>query len=280
MRVFISWSGDQSREVAEALHDWLPKVVQSIDPYVSAHDIDKGARWATDIARELEGSAYGILCITKDNTEAPWLNFEAGALSKSIDRGNVAPFLLGIKQSDVPDGPILQFQATVYEQDDVRKLVASLNAACGDSALDEGRLTESFNVWWPKLEGQLNEVVAKGARPRTKQRRQSDADPGLLEEMLNLVRQQHRLLHSPEDLLPPGYVESVFRQSREVVRGRLPRLHRAVFADLEASWDRFEEIIARYSEDDMIAIQPVQEVFAALRKPIEYILRRERSPDD
>ena len=71
MKVFISWSGNTSLKVAQLLREWLPYVINSIEPYVSSDDIDKGARWSVDIAKELEDSTFGILCVTKDNLEAP-----------------------------------------------------------------------------------------------------------------------------------------------------------------------------------------------------------------
>ncbi|MDI4656614.1 TIR domain-containing protein [Xanthobacter autotrophicus] len=126
MKVFISWSGELSHKVAMCLRDWLPNVVQTLIPYVSSEDIDKGTRWSQDIAGELADSFYGILCVTDSNIEAPWLNFEAGALSKSMDSANVSPFLINIKRADLK-GPILQFQSTIFEKEDIRKLVCSLN---------------------------------------------------------------------------------------------------------------------------------------------------------
>ena len=101
MKVFLSWSGHKSHQVALAFRDWLPSVIQSVTPYVSSEDIDKCARWSTDIAKELENSSFGILCVTKDNIEAPWLLFEAGALSKMMGKSAVCPFLFDIKMSEI-----------------------------------------------------------------------------------------------------------------------------------------------------------------------------------
>jgi len=53
VKIFISWSGSLSRRVAEILRDWLPNVLQAVEPYVSSEDIDKGARWSVDISNEL-----------------------------------------------------------------------------------------------------------------------------------------------------------------------------------------------------------------------------------
>lgn len=99
--------------------EWLPSVIQSLEPYVSPGDIDKGARRSTDIAKELEDSIFGILCVTKENLHVPWLSFEAGALSKATDKAFVTPFLFDIKRSEV-NGPILQFQSTIFERDDIK----------------------------------------------------------------------------------------------------------------------------------------------------------------
>ena len=65
LKVFISWSGEESHKTALVLREWLPSVIQSITPYVSSEDIDKGTRWASDIAGELDESSFGILCVTK-----------------------------------------------------------------------------------------------------------------------------------------------------------------------------------------------------------------------
>src|SRR5947209_4916573 len=113
MNIFLSWSGELSRKIALVFREWLPAVIQTVEPYVSSEDIDKGARWSVDVSQQLEQASYGILFVTKGNVAAPWLNFEAGALSRTFERSRVTPFLFGIKRSEV-SGPLLQFQSTVY----------------------------------------------------------------------------------------------------------------------------------------------------------------------
>jgi hypothetical protein len=59
LKIFISWSGPRSLAVAEALRDWLPNVIQMVEPWLSASDIDKGAKWRQSINGELEKSDFG-----------------------------------------------------------------------------------------------------------------------------------------------------------------------------------------------------------------------------
>ncbi len=198
MKVFISWSGNTSLKVAQLLREWLPYVINSIEPYVSSDDIDKGARWSTDIAKELEDSAFGILCVTKDNLEAPWLSFEAGALSKTMEKSFVTPFLFDIKRSEV-QGPILQFQSTIFDRDDIKKMVKTLNKACGDFGIPETRIDKSFDVWYPTLEEGLNKLKTSTVNiDQNKEVEDSTHSSEILEEILELSRDNQKLLKSPD----------------------------------------------------------------------------------
>lgn len=201
MKVFISWSGDISLKVALIFREWLPSVIQSVEPYVSSEDIDKGARWSTDIAKELEDSNFGILCVTKENLEAPWLSFEAGALSKTMEKSFVTPFLFDIRRSEV-QGPILQFQSTIFEKDDIKKMVKTLNKACGDSGIPENRLDRCFDVWYTHLEKSLNDLREEKRETESLQETEVGTPSGeILEEILELTRDNQRLLRNPDTKL-------------------------------------------------------------------------------
>lgn len=80
MKVFLSWSGSKSKRLAEILHTWIPSVIQAAKPYFSPDDIEKGTRWYPEVSKELKKSNVGIICLTRENLEAPWILFETGAL--------------------------------------------------------------------------------------------------------------------------------------------------------------------------------------------------------
>ena len=210
MKVFLSWSGHKSHQVALVFRDWLPSVIQSITPYVASEDIDKGARWSTDIAKELEDSSFGILCVTKENLEAPWLLFEAGALSKMMDKASVCPFIFDLKRAEVK-GPILQFQSTIFEKEDVKKLLVTLNKSCGDAGLKEDLLTKTFEVWWPNLEDSLNAIKSEEL-DGDEVHPEKNLSNEMLEEILELSRTNQKILRSPEILFPQEYVEFIFKE--------------------------------------------------------------------
>jgi len=223
MKVFLSWSGTQSHKVALVFRDWLPSVIQEIVPYVSSEDIDKGARWSTDIAKELSDSTFGILCVTRENINAPWLTFEAGALSKTMDKSFVSPFLFDIKRSEV-DGPILQFQSTIFEKDDLRKLVSTLNKACDKDGLVAERLNKAFEVWYPTLEVELNKLKSVENQendPEAGGELQSPKAQEILEEILELSRINQKLIRNPD-----GSLGSNLEEIASMVRSLLERSDR------------------------------------------------------
>ncbi len=160
---------------------WLPSVLQAVVPYFSP-DIDKGARWATDIAEELDASNLGLLFLTKDNLEAPWIMFEAGALSKRLERSRVIPILLELEFADLK-GPLVQFQATTFTKEEIHNLMISLNAYLEDRGLSSSILENTFEKWWPELEKGVFAALQKPASTETDIR----PDRELLEEVVEVT---------------------------------------------------------------------------------------------
>lgn len=196
MKIFISWSGTASRQIAEALSDWLQRVIQAVKPFYSP-DIDKGAKWSNEIDDALEGTRFGIICLTPDNLNSNWVYYEAGALSKTKD-ASIWTFLVDLKPSDVKQ-PLGRFQHTLAEKKDLLKMLKSINAKLvevGGESLKESLLEEIFEESWTKLETRINQAKEsikiqtdeKIIAPTENLRNDNDK----LDEILEILRSQQR----------------------------------------------------------------------------------------
>lgn len=230
MKVFISWSGELSQKVAETLRQWLPLMLHSVQPFVSSEDTYKGTRWHDVVARELEESNFGILCITSENVYRPWLNFEAGALSKSIQKSHVSPFLIDIKPADIT-GPLPQYQATKYAFGDVQRLVKSMNSAL-ESPLDDVRIERVFRALWPQLQQPIDQALKETANS-AKSVKPVRTVEGMLSELLDLARIQQKTL--TDALSIPGPSDSL--------NTRITALREADFTEARYHFKRLREVV-------------------------------------
>jgi hypothetical protein len=152
---------------------------------MSDKDIEKGARWGPELSTQLQHAQIGIICLTPENMEEPWLNFEAGALSKQLDISRVCPYLFELEPTEV-QYPLAGFQSAKAEKEDTRNLLHTINRAMGEEALDDGTLNSSFDVWWETLANKLSQV---NKQPHAAAReKRSEAD--MLEELVTASRQE------------------------------------------------------------------------------------------
>ncbi|MEK5235448.1 toll/interleukin-1 receptor domain-containing protein [Paenibacillus sp. FSL L8-0470] len=159
MRIFLSWSGNESRQLAAIFKEWLPNVLQYAEPYMSSKDISLGEMWNNNIRNNLEESVFGLIFVTPANINAPWINYEAGALSKTLD-SKVVPILYHTDVMILNEGPLKQFQsARSLEKEDIFNLLKSINNSKSEGKLDVSRLEKAFDVWWPDLDGQISNIT-------------------------------------------------------------------------------------------------------------------------
>lgn len=208
MKVFISWSGKDSRKFGEALRDWLPAVLQFVKPYFTPLDVEKGSRWSSEIAKELESSKMGIICVTRENLHSDWVLFEAGALSKSLESARVCPILFGIQNTDLT-GPLKQFQTTEFNKNDFRKLVSAINTNYDENKLKPKILDSVFEKWWPELETKVNTIFTKLDQADEEPVRK---DRDLLEEILELSRISSRNLRKFPTSIDPGEIYDLLKK--------------------------------------------------------------------
>jgi len=181
MKVFISWSGKPSLHVAKALKKFLPCLIQGIDPWMSDEDISIGSRSIDVLSSELEKFKYGIFCLTRENHNEPWINFEAGAIGKAQGSMVCTYLLNGLKPIDIT-GPLQHFQSAPGDEPGTKKLLQDLNK-CLEKPLLKEVLDTQFQKYWSDLKEELTSMPTPEF-PGPQQR-----DPQeLWEEMLELLR--------------------------------------------------------------------------------------------
>jgi len=167
MKIFLSWSGKPSHSIAVALRDWLPLLFTGVELFLSSESIRKGKRWQVEIAKELEGSNFGIVCLTPENCDAPWLVFESGALSKLKESSLSTLLTGGLRTSDV-EGPLSHFQHTIFEREDFFKLMLAINEAQPTGKQDPARLHKVFEKFWDELAANVEKALKTEDAPEKK----------------------------------------------------------------------------------------------------------------
>ena len=242
MKIFISWSGERSKMIAKALKQWIPYVIQKAKPWVSEEDISSGARWNEEIRKELAKTNFGIICLTAENLTAPWINFEAGAIAKTLlEDSFVCPY--GLSSKDILPGPLTQFQSRENTKEDTFKLIETINELTEESLPSE-QLNQTFERWWPDLEKKLKESSEIPVVEISK--RTSEA---MIEEILELVRSLTRKMStvSDENKLYQLYTRA-YRHSSEIDAQKEDEINNAILDRLFPSSAKEEDVWWRASK--------------------------------
>tara|TARA_R110002126_G_scaffold291411_1_gene452205 strand:+ start:2097 stop:2897 length:801 start_codon:yes stop_codon:yes gene_type:complete len=209
MKIFLSWSGHKSKLIAESLKEWLEQVIQSTEPWIST-SIEKGKKWSKEISDRLEDSKVGIICLTRENLNAPWILFEAGAISKSSD-SYVCTFLTDISSPTEITGPLSSFQHTRFQKEEILKLIKTINTnikeSKGGKSLNEKSLEDVFEIFYPKLESRIKEILEISPEQEVENHIRSDRE--LLEE---LVESQRNLKERINDLWTNKDIDGIVEQ--------------------------------------------------------------------
>jgi hypothetical protein len=213
MKTFFSWSGNKSHRIAKALADWLPCVVQALDPWISSKDIDRGSIWFNEIFDQLKGTNFGIVFITKENQDKPWLMFESGALSKGLTENRICTVLVDLNVRDIDAGsPLQQLNHTVLDRDGVLGLVKTINKKLDSGQLQEKRLEQTFNAMWPDLEAKIEEILSNDPAPKTPERNDKDVLNDILENVLRIEKRVSLRSRNQGRWIEPHHAKTLIKQ--------------------------------------------------------------------
>lgn len=139
--IFIGWSGNRSKKIANILREWIPLLIKDIKPWVSFKDII--GNWSLELEK-IKRFELGIFCITQENLKSPWIHFEAGKIG-----GLVCPYLIDVSIPEI-HGPLQQFQCFEATEEGTLDLVGKIGILL-EEEIEEKQLKTAFYNLWPIL---------------------------------------------------------------------------------------------------------------------------------
>lgn len=203
------------------LSDWICCVIQAARPWISTRDLDRGSLWFGEINDQLKDTTVGVICLTQENKNRPWILFEAGALAKGLSTARVCTFLIDLDPKDIED-PLAQFNHTFPSKESVFGLVRTLNGTLGSAALDSRILEQVFETYWPQFEDRFKQIMATTestgpSKPRPK------------EDVLGEILENTRMLSSRIRKLEFETERAFSRQDFEISAPSISRMRAQIF---------------------------------------------------
>ncbi|HAU2760764.1 TPA: TIR domain-containing protein [Salmonella enterica] len=191
MDLFLSWSGERSKKLALIFNEWVLNVLPTLDIYISLKQIKPGERWIDSIGKGLQNNYTGIFFLVRENISSPWINFEAGAISKNVKNSRVIPLLHNLTPEEI-SSPLTQFQAMSIEKESIYKVIKVINDSINDSRrINNEQLRKIFEKWYPDFESKYNEFTDENPDPVSGLNDNNSAildESGQIEEILRIVR--------------------------------------------------------------------------------------------
>ncbi len=165
--IFISWSGQSGKIIAQAVSRAIKLMIPSADVFMAKVDINKGKDWRETLENRLLDAVFGLFIITPSMGNPEWLAFEAGAITQAASNNTkiqIFPLIFdGIDgNSRVPaDVPkyIEDKQFTRFEEDEWKTLfdLFYIDSDSRDSRKKE-RDHDLFKLVWKDLKSEISKI--------------------------------------------------------------------------------------------------------------------------
>lgn len=145
--IFIRRSGEKSKQIASCFYEWFCGTF-NIETWFSVKNIKIGELWEPKIQDALQRSTRGIFFITKENVFAPWINFEAGAISKGNPENYVC--IIRVDSHEIPkESPLFHYQNSSFNKEGIFGLIN--NILIENSDFDEENFKKAFEINWEEF---------------------------------------------------------------------------------------------------------------------------------
>jgi hypothetical protein len=194
---------------------FLEGVIPASQPWVSSQDTRAGSAWFGVLTKELKQSDYGLFCLTERTAVAPWIAFEAGAISLKLGEERVCPYLLDVEISHLRKLglPYHLFNAVSSSKDGTQRLVDSIVSCLPeDERVEDRRIRANFRVFWPDLWRAIT-AAKKGEEP-----------PSESEKLLAQIKIQHEQSLEAMDELHRAKLDALVSMIKDIVSGQIRRI--------------------------------------------------------
>jgi hypothetical protein len=161
--VFISWTKPLGLRIARQLRTFLKSQVPGIDFFVSQDDLIPGQPWRAGLERRLQEDSLGILVITPAALTAPWIFYEAGAISAKADAA-IVPLLFDVPAARLKE-PIGAYQSLPYSEDSILRIIGMLQGLDGELSKGlEKRKPRGFSAGWKQFNSEIQKLLGEDLR--------------------------------------------------------------------------------------------------------------------
>lgn len=126
MNIFISWSKQESKEIAFELQKLFNKLTNSSNIFVSENSIEKGKEFQKEILEAIRTTDLFVVVYTRTSKKSAWVSFEGGFASALNKR--VVPILFFDDKNwhSWIDNPLNSFSALNYDAPDFNRNVCKM----------------------------------------------------------------------------------------------------------------------------------------------------------
>ena len=134
---------------------WLEDNIANLDVFVS-HEIGLGDDWKRFIDKKLINAEMGLLILTPENVNSPWVLFESGTIYKT---GRLFPFLCGRDKGNI-EGPFQGINHAEFSKDGLVKLLVEINKH-SNYTLKNKNISGIVNSTWDDISATVLPMIEK-----------------------------------------------------------------------------------------------------------------------
>ena len=165
MQTVIISVGEEGKQVADFLLEWLPQVLPNADLLWLKHDISPiTLSWQRSLLSNVELADAIIFCVTPESVLLPETLLQIGMVAGRNIRGTIYPLFIGIDRPNLPQVFGDVFQCVFADKDSVLSLVKNLNKRAGPKAMPEALLLGVFSARWSLLESTFGRLSSQWRR--------------------------------------------------------------------------------------------------------------------